>query len=100
MEPNGRLIEEDEKSELLLSDPADLLPSPRSNERNAKVADIRKACTWKDITALRALATSEGGLVSDEVRRLACSCYRGSLLFQTDLRQGLCSLGIPIRRVT
>jgi len=69
MEPNGRLVEEN--SERLPSDPADSSPSSRPNQRNAKVAEALKACTWRDITTLRALAISEGGLVSDELRRLA-----------------------------
>ncbi|KAK5724069.1 GTPase-activating protein gyp8 [Elasticomyces elasticus] len=36
-----------------------------------KVRDILAACRDRDLTALRALATSEGGFVEDEVRRSA-----------------------------
>lgn len=45
--------------------------SPTAIARDAKVASIREACQWKDIEKLRALATSEGGLVLDDVRRQA-----------------------------
>ena len=86
MESNGRVVEETEKPEDLPSDPATSSPALRSKESNAKVASILDACKWRDITTLRTLATSEGGLVSDEVRRQACQCYRGSLLFETDLQ--------------
>jgi TBC1 domain family member 20 len=37
-----------------------------------KAIAIFDRCRWKDIDALRALATSEGGLISDELRCLAC----------------------------
>jgi TBC1 domain family member 20 len=84
MEPNGSVVEETEKPGELPSDPAASSPL-LSKESNAKVACILDACKWKDIKILRTLATSEGGLVSDEVRRQACQCYRGSLLFETDL---------------
>jgi hypothetical protein len=86
MEPNGRVVEETEKPEDRPSDPdASSLPL-RSKESNAKVASILDACNWRDISILRTLATSEGGLVSDEVRRQACQCYSGSVLFETDLQ--------------
>jgi hypothetical protein len=86
MELNGRVFEETEKPEDLQSDP-DVSSLPlRSKERNAKVASILDACKWRDIPILRTLATSEGGLVSDEVRRQACQCYSGSVLFETDLQ--------------
>jgi hypothetical protein len=85
MEPNGRLAEESEKPEVLPGDPAVSFPLVKSKEHNAKVASILDACKLRDITTLKTLATSEGGLVSDEVRRQACQCYHGSLLFETDL---------------
>lgn len=47
-----------------------------SQEQQAKVAAIIEACRWKDVEALRLLATSKGGLISDELRREACSCYQ------------------------
>ncbi|CAL3969822.1 unnamed protein product [Diplocarpon coronariae] len=36
-----------------------------------KVTKILEACRWKDIETLREMAASEGGLISDEVRRQA-----------------------------
>ncbi len=39
---------------------------------NAKAAKILEACRWKDAETLRSLAASEGGLLSDELRRQAC----------------------------
>lgn len=82
MEPNGRVAEENGRSE---DYPGALSPSPRSKKHNAKLASILEACKWRDIATLKTLATSEGGLVSDDVRRQACSCYHGNLLFETDL---------------
>jgi TBC1 domain family member 20 len=86
MEPNGRVVEETEKPEELPSNPDASSPPLRSKESNAKVASILDACKWKDTSILRTLATSEGGLVSDEVRRQACQCYSGNVLFETDLQ--------------
>lgn len=45
-----------------------------------KLAKISDACVWKDVDALRTLAASKGGFVSDEVRRQACSCYQQSFV--------------------
>ncbi|KAK0880441.1 GTPase-activating protein gyp8 [Friedmanniomyces endolithicus] len=39
----------------------------------AKVRDILEACRDRHLIALRDLATSEGGLVEDEIRRTACT---------------------------
>jgi len=50
-------------------------PSPQDRFRNAKAAKILEVCKWKDIDALRRLATEDEGLVSDDVRRQACSCH-------------------------
>jgi hypothetical protein len=44
-----------------------------------KVTKILEACKWQDLEALRIYAESEGGLISDEVRRLACSCHQGDI---------------------
>lgn len=44
----------------------------------AKVADILAACNFSDKThLLTTLATSEAGLVDDEVRRVACGSTIG-----------------------
>ena len=49
-------------------------PSPEPKKQDAKAAAILEACEWKDVDTLRLLTASEGGLVSDDVRRQACSC--------------------------
>jgi hypothetical protein len=49
-----------------------LPPRDRQNGHGVKAVWIRDACRTKDLDALRALSTSQGGLVSDELRRLAC----------------------------
>jgi hypothetical protein len=86
MEPNGRLVQERKEPEDFPGDPTGLSPEVKSKADIAKVASIFNACKCRDITTLRTLATSDGGLVSDEVRRQACQCYLGSLLFETDLQ--------------
>jgi hypothetical protein len=73
MEPNGKLPEEKEKVEGNFSHTSS--PSPEQKRRDAKATAILEACKWKDVEALRAFATSEGGLISDDVRRQACSCH-------------------------
>ena len=77
MEFNGSPVEEREKLKEASRTPS---PSPAAKKRNAKAAKILDACKWKDIQNLRVLATSEGGLVSDDVRCQACSCCLGSFL--------------------
>lgn len=37
-----------------------------------KSKQIDEACQWKDTQRLRDLAVSEGGLLSDDIRRRAC----------------------------
>ena len=46
---------------------------PLSPTEREKVSKILKASRDRDLTALRDLATSQGGLVEDEVRRTACT---------------------------
>jgi hypothetical protein len=75
MESNGRVVEENEKLGESLPTPS---PTPEPTKYDAKIAKIRDACEWRDIETLRTLATSEGGLVSDDVRRQACSCHQRS----------------------
>jgi len=77
MEPNGSAAENEDKKPNI---PRTLSVSPQRQKYNAKTAKILEACKWKDLDALRALASSEGGLVSDHVRRQACSCYHQSYL--------------------
>ncbi|PMD23188.1 hypothetical protein NA56DRAFT_687535 [Hyaloscypha hepaticicola] len=71
MEPNGRLVQERKRPEDFPGDPTGPSPEVLSKADNAKVASILDACKCRDITTLRTLATSDGGLVSDEVRRQA-----------------------------
>lgn len=77
MEPNGKLQEDNEKLAGELSRPSS--PSPEQKKLQEKTTAVSEACKWKDIELLRTLATSEGGLVSDEGRRQACSCLRQKL---------------------
>jgi len=49
----------------------------RENEKTRhtqKTRDILDACDKRQLSRLRTLATTSGGLVSDEVRRIACWC--------------------------
>lgn len=57
-------------------------PPPTTNthsEPNAiiyeKYVGIRRACADVDVTSLAALAISDGGLLDDELRKLACMYY-------------------------
>jgi hypothetical protein len=43
-----------------------------SSKQQDKALKILEACKWKDTETLRALAASEGGLLSDELRCEAC----------------------------
>lgn len=71
MESNGKLPEENEKKPDV---PVPRTSSPlHKHNNNAKATEILEACKWRDIETLRALATSEGGLLSDDLRRQACS---------------------------
>ncbi|CAG8973830.1 hypothetical protein HYALB_00005575 [Hymenoscyphus albidus] len=40
------------------------------DQQEKKTQEIHDACKWKDVDRLKALATSEGGLISDQLRRL------------------------------
>jgi len=69
MELNGKVVEGIEhKPEF----------ATQSRQRSFTAAQSRKAvsildaCKWKDTDTLRALAASDGGLLSDELRRQAC----------------------------
>jgi hypothetical protein len=75
MEPNGRVPEENEKIGDLSRTAS---PSPQEKARDEKATKVLDACKKKDVEVLRIFATSEGGLVSDDVRRQACSCHRGA----------------------
>lgn len=69
MELNGKAVEGIEhKPEVAI------LARQRSfnASQNLKAAKIVDACKWRDTDTLRALAASEGGLLSDELRHQAC----------------------------
>jgi hypothetical protein len=73
MEPNGIVLEENEKVKPPPRTPSPTLSStPQEKARDAKAAKIHDACRGGDVNTLRILAISEGGLISDEVRRQAC----------------------------
>lgn len=56
---------DDEKAEAIV----------KSDQSRGKTARIVDACKWKDIETLRALAVSDAGLISDELRRQACQSF-------------------------
>jgi TBC1 domain family member 20 len=66
LELNGKVIESVE----CIQD-AGLL----SEAHHAKIAKIIDACEWKDADTLRSLSVSDGGLISDELRRQACQFF-------------------------
>ena len=41
-----------------------------------KASEIKDACELEDVQRLRSLAESHGGLLKDELRRLACKTFR------------------------
>lgn len=47
--------------------------SPESTADPEKTAAIVEACRWRDLSRLRDLAQSGGGLLSDDLRREACA---------------------------
>jgi hypothetical protein len=69
MELNGKAVEvREQKPEL-----ATVSRQPSfTTAQSQKATSILDACRWKDTDTLRALAASEGGLLSDELRRQAC----------------------------
>jgi TBC1 domain family member 20 len=69
MELNGKAIEGTEHKPELATLPRQ--PSFTAVQ-SRKAVSILDACKWKDTDTLRALASSEGGLLSDELRRQAC----------------------------
>lgn len=79
METNGKVPEEYDKLVEAISRSS---PSPEQKRRDEKATTILEACKWKAIELLRTLATSEGGLVSDDVRRQACAYHPERLMIQ------------------
>lgn len=86
MESNGRVPEEDEKKPGVSHAPS--AAPPRRQKHHDKIVKILDACKWKDLDALRALAATEGGLVSDEARRQAWPLLLGNTS-QEDVKPGI-----------
>jgi hypothetical protein len=66
-------MEDDDKS--LKGETSDSIPlelPERADPWLEKRQRIQEACLWRDAQALRDLACSDGGLLSDELRRMAC----------------------------
>ena len=60
----------------IVSSGSDALPNrKRPAESEAKDSRISQACRDRDLNALRALAAGEGGLISDDHRRIACKYF-------------------------
>lgn len=57
--------------------------------RAEKVRAIRKACATRDVEALAAHATSEGGLLEDDLRQIACK-----LLWNITVYKGIHACGL------
>jgi hypothetical protein len=54
---------------------AESKPKGLTEKQLDKQTRIEDACRWKDLETLRALGCSEGGFLTDELRRQACSCF-------------------------
>lgn len=63
-----------------------------------KSKQIEEACQWKDTQRLRDLAVSEGGLLSDDIRRRACRlAFRSTFGYVLIISDRANSLGILSR---
>ncbi|RFU35675.1 hypothetical protein B7463_g658, partial [Scytalidium lignicola] len=83
MEINGRASGLDEKLGVSSEQPS---ASSTPKELSTKAPSILDACRLKNIDALRVLATSEGGLCSDDLRRQAWPVLLGCSEFEGDLK--------------
>lgn len=72
MEPHGRTTDEKKEDVHLKFEASETYTTDIPTQGSKKTADILEACECKDIESLRQLATSEGGLLTDELRRKAC----------------------------
>lgn len=70
----------------LLDDEVESLSSSKGSEENLKIQQaenaraekaeaIRHACETRDVEKLVSFATSEGGLIDDELRQMACEYF-------------------------
>ncbi|KAJ5157167.1 uncharacterized protein N7482_008267 [Penicillium canariense] len=68
-----RLVSYDEKQSSISREPSEesVGAQQRANVRAEKAAAIRRACDARDVEALVLYATSEGGLLDDELRQIA-----------------------------
>lgn len=77
-QPQDTVVSEEEKTEqqsvsLGTSEISETPETPRTPDHIAKKReDIRRACAARDLDALVSHATSEGGLLQDELRQSAC----------------------------
>lgn len=53
---------------------AETRPTGLTEKQLEKQSQIHDACRWKDVGALRVLGSTEGGFLTDELRRQACAC--------------------------
>ncbi|TAQ91208.1 hypothetical protein B7494_g396 [Chlorociboria aeruginascens] len=68
MDPDGSVSPKEEEKIEAARTPS---PSPEQKQHDEKLAKILDACRWEDAEMLRALATSEGGFLSDNARQQA-----------------------------
>lgn len=70
-----------------MDDPTDAPSSEKSVSHTHGDAAVGKehaildACRWKNLDALRSLAESPGGFLTDRVRQQACKCSLTAFLF-------------------
>ena len=78
MEPTGHEKDADTKKENTLQPMKDIT-SPPGDCTNEKVQHLLSASTASDVSTVRKLSISNGGIISDECRRAACKwkCCRG-----------------------
>lgn len=62
----------DEKADIRVKIEASETTRETPEAQSTKTLAILEACQWNDVDELRKLATSDGGLLNDELRRKAC----------------------------
>lgn len=72
MEQDGRIMDEKKEDVKVKIESSETNTREIPEEASTKTLAILEACKWKDVEELRKLATSEGGLLNDELRRKAC----------------------------
>lgn len=61
---------------------AESKPKGLTEKQLEKQTRIQDACKWKDVGRLRALGSSEGGFLTDELRQQACSYFCRACLYE------------------